>query len=250
MSSFASARSSGVARAIVNDVRKFCVSHADPDRARRYARYFTEGYDAWGVDHRIPEWEQHRKAWSDRLRLAGPGALIETGRLLTATGKYEEASFAILCAQDLREFYTPELFAALGEWFEGEGIGNWAHTDVFCKFVLSEFLLRDIVRLQALEGWRGSPYKYKRRAVPVTMVESLRKLDMAAWLAFVEPLMSDGEKVVHQGVGWFLREAWKKQKQPVEMFLLRHKDTAPRLIYQYATEKMDAAGKQRLRRAR
>jgi 3-methyladenine DNA glycosylase AlkD len=81
-------------------------------------------------------------------------------------------------------------------------------------------------------------------------VESIAKLDIDRWLAFIEPLMSDSEKVVHQGAGWFLREAWKRKPAKVEAFLLRHKDRAPRLIYQYATEKMDKAAKARFRRSR
>jgi hypothetical protein len=52
---------------------------------------------------------------------------------------------------------------------------------------------------------------------------------------------------VHQGPGWFLREAWKVQPRPVERFLRCWKDTAARLIFQYATEKMTPAQKQRFR---
>jgi hypothetical protein len=36
----------------------------------------------------------------------------------------------------------------------------------------------------------------------------------------------------------------------VEAFLLRYKDTCPRLIVQYATEKMASATKQRFKRSR
>jgi 3-methyladenine DNA glycosylase AlkD len=66
----------------------------------------------------------------------------------------------------------------------------------------------------------------------------------------IEPLMSDIEKVVQQGTGWFLREAWKQQPGPTEQFLLRYKDTCPRLIVQYATEKMDSDARQRFKRSR
>jgi hypothetical protein len=57
--------------------------------------------------------------------------------------------------------------------------------------------------------------------------------------------MHDDERVVHQGLGWFLREAWKRDAADVEPFLLRFKDSAPRLIFQYATERMAAADKAR-----
>jgi 3-methyladenine DNA glycosylase AlkD len=62
--------------------------------------------------------------------------------------------------------------------------------------------------------------------------------------------MLDEERVVQQGLGWFLREAWKRQRLVVEEFLIEFKDTAPRLIYQYATEKMTPEQKNRFRRAK
>ena len=61
-------------------------------------------------------------------------------------------------------------------------------------------------------------------------------------------MMMDPEREVHQGLGWFLREAWKKQPEPTELFLLKWKNTAPRLIFQYATEKMTPEGKQKFRK--
>jgi 3-methyladenine DNA glycosylase AlkD len=70
------------------------------------------------------------------------------------------------------------------------------------------------------------------------------------YVNFIEPLMMDPEREVHQGVGWFLREAWKIQPAPVEEFLLKYKDTAARLIFQYATEKMDSEQKERFRRTK
>jgi 3-methyladenine DNA glycosylase AlkD len=74
--------------------------------------------------------------------------------------------------------------------------------------------------------------------------------DYKKLLALIQPLMSDKERVVHQGAGWFLREAWKRQPKPVEDFLFRHKDTAARLIFQYATEKMTPEQKSRYRKSR
>jgi 3-methyladenine DNA glycosylase AlkD len=77
-----------------------------------------------------------------------------------------------------------------------------------------------------------------------------QSFDAAALIAIVRPLMTDSEKPVQQGMGWFLREMWKKCPEPVEAFLLEWKDTAPRVIIQYATEKMTATGKARFRKSK
>jgi 3-methyladenine DNA glycosylase AlkD len=62
--------------------------------------------------------------------------------------------------------------------------------------------------------------------------------------------MTDKERVVHQGLGWFLREAWKRYPEPVEEFLMKWKDTAARLIFQYATEKMSKEYREKFRRTK
>jgi 3-methyladenine DNA glycosylase AlkD len=63
-------------------------------------------------------------------------------------------------------------------------------------------------------------------------------------------MMGDSEKVVHQGLGWFLRETWKRDRNPVEAHLLKWKDTCARLIVQYATEKMSKEEKLRFKRVK
>ena len=67
-------------------------------------------------------------------------------------------------------------------------------------------------------------------------------------LRIARKLILDPEKVVQQGTGWLLREAWKKSPKKVEDFLLKWKDQAPRLIIQYATEKIDKEKRRKFRR--
>jgi 3-methyladenine DNA glycosylase AlkD len=241
---------SGAVRSVVAEVHEFCVANANPEIVRKYAKFFKEGYDAYGLDYRNPGWEEHRQAWGNRLRAAGPQAWLDAGDILTRTGKYEEASFAIEFAMDLSGLHTAVSFDRLGKWFEG-GIRNWAHSDVICGKVLSHFLVDGIVGFEALASWRNSEYKFKRRAVPVMLLPLLDlRTDYETLFAVVQPLMTDPAREVHQGVGWFLREAWKRQPAVTEKFLMRYKDTAPRLIYQYATEKMTPELKARFRRTK
>lgn len=195
-----------IAAAIFDEVRAFCLEKANPGRACRYTRYFTEGYDAWGVNYKDPDWTGNQRAWVARLRAAGPNAFVDCGDLLVRTGKYEEASFAILFAADLRDLYTPDVFERLGGWLEG-GIRNWAHTDVLSGDVLGCFLLDKIVAPEALAPWRASPWKFKRRAVPVTLVKLLEcDRPAAPLLDLIEPMRSDADKFVRQAIAWFDRE--------------------------------------------
>lgn len=233
--------------ALAASIRAYCAANADPAKAQKWARYFQEGYDAWGlIDKDHPLWHAQQAEWLEANRDIGIRGFLRLGNLLFASGKFEEGSLALRFISTMRDELDATTFPLLGQWFEG--IRNWAHTDVLCGEVISPLLRDGVISLDNVATWRASHLKYQRRAVPVAMLGLLKTgCDVAPLLDFVRPLMTDNERVVHQGVGWFLREAWKKQPEPVEAFLLEWKDQAPRLIYQYATEKMTPAARERFR---
>jgi hypothetical protein len=234
----------------LSELDSLCRRFADPVRAAKYQRYFVEGYDAYGVDITDPGWAAERQAWFDAHRDLGLRGFLDLGVGLFATGKYEHGALAIWFLMQHRDALGPKAITGIGRWFDG-GVRNWAHTDVICGELIGPRLAAGAVRVDSLGPWRSSPHKFKRRAVPVSLVTLVKTTREAApLLAFVRPLLHDTEKVVQQGAGWFLREAWKLQPVPVERVLLDVKDTAPRLVFQYATEKMTPAARARYRRGR
>ncbi len=230
------------------EIRKFCEKNADKNNVKKYSRYFTEGYDAYGLGRQVFESQRDEwlEKWKDEFSFRDYLCL---GDKLVSTGKYEEASFAVSFAYSNTDRFTPEAFEWFGRWLE-KGIVNWAHTDVLSGKALSHFFTNKIIGLEALKEWTESPSKWKRRAVPVTLIDvpktqpSLKKM-----FKTVEPLMTDPDKFVQKGLGWFLRETWKEFRGETEEFLLKWKDVCGRTIVQYATEKMDKKNKSRFKRA-
>ena len=245
----AAARKS-LARTIADEVQAFGAANANPELVTKYSRYFREGYDAWGLDYKDPQWNAHRDDWIARLSEAGGTAYLDAADFLLPSPKYEDTSFAILFAAAMRDRFTAAVFDRIATWFAA-GIRQWAHTDVMSSELLAPFIIDGVVPFEKFVEWRESPHKYQRRAVPVTMVALLKhRTDYKTMLEAIEPLMSDPEREVHQGVGWLLREIWKKDPKLVERLLTKHKDTAPRLIFQYATEKMTPEQKARFKRSK
>ncbi len=235
---------------LVSEIRAFCQSHADPAEARRYARYFTEGYDAWGLGKDNPAWTAAKEDWLERYSALGIRGFLKAGELLFPSGKYEEGAVAIFFLASALDRLDTSVVPGLAKWYKA-GIANWAHNDVLCGEILAPMLQSGCLPLEALAEWRASKLKYQRRAVPVAMLGLLKtEFDPATLLAFIRPMMMDEERVVHQGLGWFLRELWKKRPKPAEAFLMEWKDRAPRLIFQYATEKMKPEAKARFRRVK
>lgn len=239
------------AQALAEEIRQYCAAHANPAQAGKWARYFKEGYDSWGLlEKDDPLWVEKRPEWGERYRKMKLRGFLKLGELLFPSGKYEEGSLAILFLKELRDEMDAKSVLALAKWFEA-GIGNWAHTDVLCGEIIAPLLAEGRIDFKLLASWRESRLKFQRRAVPVAMLGLLKgKPKVAPLLAFLSPMMMDTERVVHQGLGWFLREAWKKEPKPVEAFLMEWKDRAARLIFQYATEKMTPAERDRFRRAK
>jgi 3-methyladenine DNA glycosylase AlkD len=229
---------------LYEEIRRYCRANANEAVVKKYSRYFKEGYDAYGLTREQLE-AKVASILSDKsvnMRL-----VLTASRLLVKSGKYEETSFAILLLKGFSEQFTPETFEEVGKWFE-IGIINWGHTDLICGFLISLFFERNIISLDALGYWRTAKNKYQRRAVPVSIITLLKsRKNYSPLFAFIEPLMLDEQRVVQQGLGWFLREAWKLKRKDTEAFLLKWKNKAPRLIFQYATEKMTAEEKKRFK---
>jgi len=237
--------------ALAAEIRKYCQAHADPSQANRYARYFKEGYDGWGLLGRKehPLWNEQQREWLTTHRSLKLAGFLKLGELLFTGGKFEEGSLAIRFLKEFRGELDAEALKDVARWF-GSGISNWAHTDVLCAEVIGPLLELGQVRLEDLAPWRESRHSYQRRAVPVAMLGLLKHAkDVKPLLEFLRPMMMDDERVVQQGLGWFLREAWKTAPTPVEAFLMQWKDRAPRVIFQYATEKMEAKARHRFRRS-
>jgi 3-methyladenine DNA glycosylase AlkD len=232
---------------LVRQIRKFCATHGNPAMVKKYSRFFKEGYDAYGLDDKGYERCQAliSKGADIPLKLA-----LEMAPELVGSGKYEEALFAIRFVRPHIGELDAGTFKQMEKWFE-YGIVNWAHADVFAGSILSPFLTNGIVPLKSFESWRTAANKFQRRSAAVVLIEYLKcEKNIKPMLAFIEPMMTDEAREVHQGVGWFLREAWKIRPAEVEKFLLKWKDTAPRLIFQYATEKMAAEEKKRFRKSK
>ncbi|NTV37359.1 MAG: DNA alkylation repair protein [Anaerolineaceae bacterium] len=225
-----------------NEIREFCLQNYNEKQVQKYTRFFVEGYDAYGLDQKLME--SQRDLWLKEYREPfGLQGFLQLGDKLVRTGKYEEASFALWFVNSFSKDFDLQTFEHLGIWMD-DGLRNWAHTDMISLDIFSQFLLREIASLDDLASWRAADSKWKRRAVPVSLIKYMQKIDhVDDILSFLSPMMMDPEKVVRQGLGWFLREAWKKFPAQVEAYLLLWKDQCGRLIIQYATEKMSSEQK-------
>jgi 3-methyladenine DNA glycosylase AlkD len=232
---------------LLANIGEFGAKNANPVLVEKYARYFKEGYDAYGLNH------EQVKGKTDEI-LAMPGItlemIMEASLLLVKSPKYESTVIAIQLVLSFHKTWTVATFETIEGWFS-VGITNWAQTDYICGELMNLFFKKKLIDLKSLEPWRTATNKFQRRAAVVSLIKPMKlAADFTPFYDFIAPMMHDRAREVHQGLGWFLRETWKKQPEPAEAFLMKYKDSSPRLIFQYATEKMTVEGKERFRKGK
>lgn len=224
----------------VKEIRDFCKTNSNPDIIKKYQRYFKEGYDGYGIDDKIfkEQIEKWTEQWKDEMTIE---SYLSLGDELMKNGRFDEKHVAINFLKSSRQDFSKVTFHRIGNWFD-YGINNWATTDVLCMSVLSILLFDKVISYNDLKTWIDAESEWKRRAVPVALVE-LDKLtnDLKPFesIELVEPLMLDNSEYVQKGIGTLLRGLWKKYPADIEIFLMKWKDKCGRLIIQYSTEKMD-----------
>ncbi len=231
------------------EVRKFCEQNSNLANVKKYSRYFTEGYDAYGLDRETQETQRDiwLEEWKNEMT---PEDYLLLGDKLVSTGKYEEASYAIRFMASFKDKLNSSYFNKIGRWLD-KGIVNWGHTDVLSSLILSNYFTNNLIELHALKEWCHSTSKWKRRAIPVILIDVLKSgMKPENMLEIIDPIMTDTEKFVQKGLGWFLRELWKVYPDITEKFLLKWKDTCGRIIIQYATEKMDQNQKTKFKKTK
>ncbi len=77
---------------LVGNIRKYCRANASQIIVKKYSKYFTEGYDAYGLTA-----EKFNSKVSLLLedKSINMELVINAGNLLIKSGKYEETCFAI-----------------------------------------------------------------------------------------------------------------------------------------------------------
>jgi len=230
---------------LYEDIRKHCKKHADKKQVEKYAKFFTEGFDAYGLSKEAFEGKVESLISDDKISMQ---QVLSASKQLVKSGKYEETNFAICLLKEFSNQFDEKTLTQIEPWFK-IGIVNWAHCDIFCGYLMTPLFEKKLVKLDDLSDWRESENTYQRRAVPVAMLTLLKmRKSYKALFKFIDPLMMDTEKKVQQGLGWFLREAWKIKRKETEAFLLKWKDKSPRTIFQYATEKMTAEERKAFRK--
>jgi DNA alkylation repair enzyme len=246
------------------EIQQFYRDNADPANVKKYQRYFTEGYDAYGVDGKLTEKQRATwlKEWNDKLSW---NDWLDLADLLLAADKYEENMCGVSFIIEQRERLDAKVFDRVEAWYANGWIRNWAQVDVSATQILQPLVLDGHVEHKRFAPWRSADSKWQRRASAVASIGMLggqmsnaagvpkgkavpeHAIPVEELCEFVRPMVGSTEKVIQQGAGWFLKRAWVLFPDETEAWLIAHRDELKPFVMRYATEKMDAETKARVK---
>lgn len=124
-------------------------------------------------------------------------------------------------------------------------INNWDLVDVSCHKIVGGFLLQNPNEIDLLRRLSDSKNMWERRISIVSTWMFIREGELAMTLELAEKLLGNTEDLMHKSVGWMLREAWKKDEERIEAFLIKHYINLPRTTLRYAIERIEEGKRKR-----
>lgn len=121
-------------------------------------------------------------------------------------------------------------------------INNWDLVDLSCYKLLGVWLLDNDRRLLYNLAAKGKTIWEQRIGIVSTMA-FIRKGELYDTFKIADILLSHPHDLIQKAVGWLLREAGKKNKDALKLFLSSRCARMPRTMLRYALEKFSTEEK-------
>ena len=216
--------------ALKNDFKKL----ADSERATHLMRFFKTGKGDYGegdvfLGITVPE---QRKVAKNYMNLT----LDELAELLASDiHEYRFTALVILVNrfQKADEKGKKEVYDFY--YKHRQCVNNWDLVDTSAHKIMGAYLMdkkRDILYKLAQSG-----ALWDKRIAMVSTFMFIYHGQFEDALAIAEILVHDEHDLIQKAVGWMLREVGKRDEEAEKGFLRKYKDTMPRTMWRYATEK-------------
>lgn len=213
-------------------------AHRSPDELKKIQRYFKSGEGEYGEGDEFMGVRMGQVFALAKEFIEMPPREIE--KLLESPIHEARAGAVSIMDWQARNKKTPE--ERRQELFDlylrrHDRINNWDLVDRSAPYVVGGYLVdkpRDILYKLA-----RSTNVWERRTAIVSTYYFVRQGDVADTFKIAEMLLNDTHDLIHKATGGWLREAGKKDRQRLLIFLDKHAATMPRTALRYAIERLD-----------
>ena len=225
--------------AIVRDLKSYARRGGNP----KLQAYLGSPFPVLGLS--TPEMRAIMKAKIGVFEQMPMSELNDLAELLWMGPTLEEKSFAISLFGRFTKALNATSWSIMNRWIDqSEG---WALCDGLGSGPVSAMLYREQSRFREVLKWTRSANFWRRRVSAYAMRDLVFAGELEKPFTLLERLLYDEEFWVQRAVGTWLRECWKKDKQPTETFLLKHVRGLPRVVITVATERASKTFRRKLR---
>lgn len=150
-------------------------------------------------------------------------------------------------AYRIRKQYTDKTFSIFECWLK-KYVTGWGDCDDFCTHAFGELLSQNNELFTQVLKWTEHPDFFVRRAAAVILIYPIKhnKYENINPFLISDALMNDNHHLVLKGYGWMLKVLSEYNQSDVYEYLVKNKNTMPRVSYRYALEKFNRELKARL----
>lgn len=210
--------------------------YSTPERKRNVERFFKTGKGQYGEGDEFigvsnPDIRKIAREYKD--------ISLDEIELLLHSPIHEDRLCALILLVNKNKKATPEQRKDIAKMYivNLQYINNWDLVDLSAHYILGRAIADGIQPMSILDELANSPILWERRIAIISTMYFISQRDINPSLNIAQILLTDTEDLIHKAVGWTLREAWKKQPQKVEQFLINNYTQLPRTTLRYAIER-------------
>jgi|SRR5208337_555735 len=179
----------------------------------------------------------------------GLGFLVDVADQLFSGLVLEEKIAAVFLLEKLDCEFGDREFDLFDSWLDR--ISSWADHDALVHYLIAPMVASKPLRAKMVLRWAKSPNRWRRRAACVALIRGARaKMFLPEITRLSDSLLADKDHMVQKGLGWLLREATKFDAKRTVPYLMKIRETAPRLVLRTACETLPEAVKGQVLSAR
>ena len=225
-------------KTIIKDIQNSLRQYATPERKRKIEWFFKTGKGQYGEGDEFigvsnPDIRKVAREYKD--------ISLDEIELLLHSPIHEDRLCALIILVNQNKKASPETQKQIVNLYivNLHYINNWDLVDLSAHYILGKAIYDGIQEKIILDTLAHSPILWERRVAIISTFYFIHKGNIDDTLRLSKILLTDTEDLMHKAVGWALREAWKKQPQIVEQFLIDNYAQFPRTTLRYAIERME-----------
>ena len=179
------------------------------------------------------------------IREQGLDFLVQVADKLFSGGVMDEKNFAVFLLERVTGELGDDDYELFVAWLDR--VKNWSDHDALVHYLIGPMMISEPSRVKEVFRWAKSKNRWRRRAACVALIRGARQKKFFPEIVRVSGmLLCDDDDMVQKGLGWLLRETAKFDGAKTVPYLVKIRETAPRLVLRTACETLGPRERERV----